>query len=450
MHRAKPTKHNDFIMSKINIIISQEYRNRVAKKSFLLLTFLMPILMAGVIFVPIWLASLDDNEERTMAVVDHTGLYTEFFQSLKTDVCTFDVLKEVDPSASAQDIGKSDDGSTMVLIVSDNLAVNPNAISIYSEKQVPNEVRRYVESELSDYVEHVKLEAYNIPGLEQMIADARTSVSVSTYKWDDAGRESSSDTDIAMVIGMVTTMLIYMFIFISGSQVMSAVVQEKSNRIVEVMVCSVKPWQMMWGKIIAVALTCFTQIALWAVMTIVIVGAATSIAGIDMSAMQEAQSASQSMSGTQEMAMGIVSSLSSINWWLVGSMFIVYFIGGYLLYSSLFAAIGSAVDNEQDTNQFMMPITIIVLFALYAGIYSAENPDGPLAFWCSMIPFTSPIVMMVRLPFDVPVWQLATSLALLALTVVGAIWISAKIYRIGILMYGKKPSWSEIAKWLRY
>jgi ABC-2 type transport system permease protein len=287
-----------------------------------------------------------------------------------------------------------------------------------------------------------------------MIREAKVDVKVTTYKLSDDG-VTTSDSDIASVIGMLTTMLIYMFIFVSGAQVMNSIVQEKVNRIVEVMVCSVRPWELMWGKIIAVGLTCLTQMALWVVLTLLIVGVAMGI--MDISLLEGGISYSPPvLGGVPEGGVQFsilnsqLSTLLSIDWVFVLVMFVVYFIGGYLLYSSLFAAIGASVDNEADTSQFMMPITIIVLFALYAGIYSAENPDGPLAFWCSMIPFTSPMVMMVRIPFDVPMWQLGLSLGLLALTIVGTIWLSAKIYRVGILMYGKKPTVKEIIKWLKY
>lgn len=445
-------------MSKISIIIGQEYKNRVAKKSFILLTFLTPVLFAAMIFVPMWLSLIDTKEERVMAVVDQTGLYGEFFRSLETDVCRFDVVEDVpvdgsDSIVKGTDATEYKDGSTLVMVISEDLAVNPNAVSIYGEKLVPNEVRRYVERELSDYVESKKLQAYNIPGIEQMIADAATSVSVSTYKWDDEGKESSSNTDVAMIVGMIATMLIYLFIFVSGSQVMNAVVEEKANRIVEVMVCSVKPWEMMWGKLIAVALTCLTQVVMWIVMTGVIVAILMGITGMDLSGMQGAATGMQpqvSVAESQTMVENVMVMLNSINWYYLTVLFVIYFIGGYLLYVTLFAAIGASVDNVNDTSQFMTPITLVVLFALYAGIYSAQNPDGPLAFWCSMIPFTSPIVMMVRVPFDVPVWQVIVSLALLGVTIVGSIWLSAKIYRVGILMYGKKPSWKEIWKWIRY
>ena len=455
-------------MSKIGLIISQEYRNRVAKKSFLLMTFLTPILMAALIVTPIFLASIKDDEERVVAVVDETGLYEEFFEGLVSEDCSFEVIKEQIIGSKEQGAESKEQGIILnsqfsilnsqysaFVIISDDLSVKPNALTMYSQKQVPSSIRRFIESSLEDYIEEQTLASYNIPKLKEMIRDAKVDVKVTTYKLSEDG-VTTSDSDIASVIGMLTTMLIYMFIFVSGAQVMNSIVQEKVNRIVEVMVCSVRPWELMWGKIIAVGLTCLTQMALWVVLTLLIVGVAMGVMDIPLESSQLAMPNAQQLADVSGQGFNsqfdsqYISSLLSIDWGFVLVMFVVYFIGGYLLYSSLFAAIGASVDNEADTSQFMMPITIIVLFALYAGIYSAENPDGPLAFWCSMIPFTSPMVMMVRIPFDVPMWQLGLSLGLLALTIVGTIWLSAKIYRVGILMYGKKPTVKEIIKWLKF
>ena len=437
-------------MSKIGLIISREYRNRVVKKSFLWMTFLTPVLMAALIVVPIWLASIKDDEDRVVAVVDQTGLYVELFDGLECEDCVFEVVGEAPELRFDTSIFPEESEYMAFVIIDDDLSVGANAVTIYSQKQFPSSVRRFIESALENYVEEQKLASYNIPKLKEMIDDARVDVRAKTYKLSDEG-VTSSDSDIASIVGILATMLIYMFIFVSGSQVMNSVVQEKVNRIVEVMVCSVRPWELMWGKIIAVGLTCLTQMVLWAVLTMMIVGVAMGVMGIDMSGLQGGPAAGMAVEMQEVSALGEhFEVLWSIDWGFVAVMFLVYFVGGYLLYSSMFAAIGASVDNESDTSQFMTPITIIVLFALYAGMYSAENPDGPLAFWCSMIPFTSPIVMMVRVPFDVPMWQLGLSLGLLALTIVGTIWLSAKIYRVGILMYGKKPTVKEIVKWIKY
>lgn len=453
---AVPALHYDIttLMNKIGLIISTEYSSRVKKKSFILTTFLTPVLFALIIMLPVWLASIGNNEEKRVAIVDNTGLYTVLFSRVETDDnMTIEVAGQ--PVEELKDDETRD--YTAIVLISDDLMRNPDAVTIYSHTQVPREVTRLVENTLSDYVERKKLESYNIAELEQIIADAQTEIHAETVKWNDAGEETSSNTDIAIAVGMISTLVIYMFIFVSGGQVMSSVVQEKANRIVEVMVCSVKPWELMWGKIISVALVCLTQIVLWFVLTGFLTVVISIAAGISTDAgqmadtMQMMEMAGGTASPVELGVLGeVFHSLASINWLQLIVLFVVYFIGGYLLYASLFAAIGAAVDNEADTQQFMTPITIVVLFALYAGIYSAENPDGPLALWCSMIPFTSPIVMMVRLPFDVPGWQIAVSLALLALTIVGTTWIGSKIYRVGILMYGKKPSWKEMVKWLRY
>ncbi len=437
-------------MSKIGLIISQEYRNRVAKKSFLLLTFLMPLLFVGIILVPVWLASIDSKEQRVIAVVDHTGLYGDFLDSISTDGLKFDVMGFVAPEKVDSIRNAENSGYNGVMIISKNLGETPDAIAIYSEKQVPVEVSNFVESELSSYIERQKLLAYNIEDIEQKIADAKTEVKVSTYKWNADGTEGNSNADVAMIVGMLATMLIYMFIFISGSQVMSAVVQEKVNRVVEVMVCSVKPWELMWGKIISVALVCLTQMAMWVVLTLGMVYLVAPLMGVDMAAMQQTPDMMAAGQPQPSDVAEIVSAVATVNWIYIIAMFVIYFICGYLLYASMFAAIGAAVDNEADTGQFMMPITFVVLFAFYAGIYGAQNPDGPLALWSSMIPFTSPIVMMVRIPFDVPLWQIGVSLGLLVATIVFTVWISAKIYRVGILMYGKKSSWKELIKWIKY
>ena len=272
-------------MSKIGLIISREYRNRVVKKSFLWMTFLTPVLMAALIVVPIWLASIKDDEERVVAVVDQTGLYVELFDGLECEDCVFEVVDEAPELRFDTSIFPEESEYMAFVIIDDDLSVGANAVTIYSQKQFPSSVRRFIESALENYVEEQKLASYNIPKLKEMIDDARVDVRAKTYKLSDEG-VTSSDSDIASIVGILATMLIYMFIFVSGSQVMNSVVQEKVNRIVEVMVCSVRPWELMWGKIIAVGLTCLTQMVLWAVLTMMIVGVAMGVMGIDMSGLQ--------------------------------------------------------------------------------------------------------------------------------------------------------------------
>ena len=279
-----------------------------------------------------------------------------------------------------------------------------------------------------------------------IINSAQVNIDIQIVKWNEAGDETKSSAEVASAIGMASTMLIYIFIFAYGGMVLQGVMQEKTNRIVEVMVSSVKPFELMMGKIIGVGFVGLTQFLIW----VLLIGAGFAILGIGSMFGSDASQLTQaelSDAGFMESAIEI---LAGVNYIRILLFFLLYFIGGYLLYASIFAAIGSMVDQEADTQQFMIPVTMIIMFAFYAAIYSIENPDGPLAFWCSVIPFTSPIVMMVRLPYDVPVWQLILSIVMLFGTFVGLTFIAAKIYRTGILMYGKKVTWKEAVKWLRY
>ena len=438
-------------MSKIGLVITQEYKNRVAKKSFLVLTLLMPLLFVALIFTPIWLATLKDGEVKLVAVVDQTGKYESVFTD--NDAYNFELIGE--PIDSLRTSEKRSDYEAIV-VISNDLTTTPEAVTIYSEKQVNIELKNFIEQGLSSFVEKEKLLSHNIPNIQEIIDESQANVHVNTIKWSEDGSEEISSSEVAIGIGMVFTMLIYMFIFVYGAQVMSSVVQEKTNRIVEVLICSVKPFELMMGKIISIALVGLTQFGIWLLLTIGLVVVAGQFLGgsinpetmVNVEQMSDAaaiQQASSELNFDNIMAM-----IMSVNPFELISYFIIYFIGGYLLYASIFAAIGSAVDNETDTQQFMLPVTIPIIFAIYAAIYGAQNPDGPLAFWCSMIPFTSPIVMMVRLPFGVPMWEKLLSVAILIASFIGTTWMSAKIYRTGILMYGKKPSWKEMWKWLKY
>ncbi|MFW9596423.1 MAG: ABC transporter permease, partial [Paludibacter sp.] len=353
---------------------------------------------------------------------------------------------------------KKDDESDFeaLLYITNDLAKDSTAATMYSEKQVNLELKTYVSGLLNKHIEEQKLAAYNIPNLKEMVEKSQTNIDMKTIKWSEDGDEKEGSAELALIIGMITAFIIYMFIVIYGAQVMSGVVQEKTNRIVEVMISSVKPFELMMGKIIGIALVGLTQFLMWVMLTgaILFGVSATFTKGMDMEKLQKMQELSQKgMTATPEInekMMDIITAVNGLDFVQIVSLFIVYFLGGYLLYASLFAAVGSAVDNETDTQQFSMPIMLPIIFAIYAGIFSAENPDGPLAFWCSMIPFTSPIVMMVRLPFDVPVWQIALSISILILSFVGTTWVAGKIYRTGILMYGKKITWTEMWKWLKY
>lgn len=441
-------------MNKLSIIILREFTTRVVKKSFILMTVLMPFLFAALVFVPIWLGQIDDNEQQKIVVIDPTNHYFKCLESNEQYL-----FVEADHMDAAY---KSDTTDVVaVLQITDDLVLNPKAITLASRKEVQLNMIQYIESALESQIRKDKLEKYNIPDLEKITSDLEASFTIPTVKWNAEGEESFSSGDIAMAAGFLFTFLIYMFVMSYGGMVMSGVMEEKTNRIMEIMVSSVKPFQLMMGKIIGVALVGFVQMAIWGVMLAGILGGAAYFLGGD--AVAEAATASGPMgaagatvdpaaiqaasdSGSQEM----LNALLGLPYAEMAIMFILMFVGGYLLYASFFAAVGASVNSQEDSSQFMMPVIILMVFGMYAAMGSVGNTDGPLAFWSSLFPLTSPIVMMVRIPFGVPLWQELLSVVLLFATALAMVWVAAKIYRVGILMYGKKPTVKEMVKWLRY
>lgn len=435
-------------MSKIPLIIESEYMSRVRKKSFLVMTLLTPILMVLLVSLPAMLTLFKHSEMRNVTVVDHTGLYTGVFEN--NDEYTFTYLNE---QKTTQQL-RSDEAPYAYIVITDNLLNKPDAITIYSHKQTTAGFESIIKNSIEDHLHEVKLATYDIPDLPQIIEESNVKVAISSIRFDEEG-DTQTSAGLATAVGMMSTFLIYMFLFMYGGMVMNSVMQEKTNRIVEVMVSSVKPFELMLGKIISVGLVGLTQIGIWVILIVGLGIGVTTIMGIPMLKGNEAELMAQaqaagSMATVDPEMLNIVQTLSSIDFTQIIVCLILYFIGGYVIYASLFAAIGSAVDNEADTNQFMVPITIIIIFAFYVGLFSAEDPEGAMAWWCSMIPFTSPIVMMVRIPFGVAMWEIILSLVILFASAIGMTWIAARIYRVGILLYGKKPSYKELFKWIKY
>lgn len=432
-------------MSKIFIIIQREFATRVKKKSFILLTVLMPFVFAALVFVPVWLASIKDSEQKTVKIVDNTGRYAALFKDDQS------YRFEVSPADSASFYADDSEVEAVVLISGD-LTKNPRAVTICARKAVSADLLSLARNLLNEQVRRDKLGAYDVPELEKIIKDVQTDFDIKTVLRSDSGDESSSNTYIAMAAGFIFTFLIYMFVMTYGGMVMQSVMEEKTNRIVELMVSSVKPFQLMMGKIIGVALVGFVQLLIWGVMLVAIIAALSAAFGVDATpaADPSVALAAQSMESMPSESAEIVGAISNLPFLELGVMFALYFVGGYLLYASFFAAVGASVNAQEDSSQFIMPVILIMIFGLYAAMYSVENTDGPLAFWASIFPLTSPIVMMVRIPFDVPLWQELLSLGVLYGTALLFVWVSAKIYRVGILMYGKKPSLKEMVRWLRY
>ena len=446
-------------MNTLSLVIQREYITRVRKKSFIILTLLMPVLMVAMTFLPLWLSTLNDGEVKRIAVIDQTGIYAPLLQS--TETFQFEVVDEGQSHATESKVGKE---LFAILRITGDLNENPNAVSLTSEKQSPQELQSLIRQTLREKVTQQRLDELTVSGevdiasIAQVreILDNRPSISLQTLRMGGDGSVTESSTEMATIIGMVFTILIYMFILMYGNMVMQAVLEEKKTRIVEVMVSSVKPVKLLIGKIVGIGLVGITQLAIWGILAV----ALFTFVSFFIASPEQVASMSEGMGGMSGMnAMGsmggvemegIMSAILSINWLEVMLFFLLFFIGGYVLYASIFAMFASAVDSEEDTSQFLTPVTLLIVFAFLAGFYSVNNPDGPLAFWASMIPFSSPIVMMVRIPFGIPLWEKFLSIFLLYSTFILISVVAAKIYRVGILMYGKKPSLKEMFKWVRY
>lgn len=436
-------------MNKLGLVIQREYITRVRKKSFIILTLLMPVLMVTLSLVPLWLSTLNDGSEKNIAVIDNTGIYAPLFKS--TEAYQFQVIGEPQQQDPESRLGKD---LYAILQITEDLNKDPRAVSLTSQKQAPQELQSMIVRTLNEKVTQQKLDDLSSSGnvdneaivQVRSIVEEGARVSLRTLRLDSDGGVSESSTELATIIGMLFTILIYMFILMYGNMVMQAVLEEKKSRIVEVMVSSVKPVNLLIGKVVGIGLVGITQLVIWGILMGVFFSALSffiaSPGQMDMAAMP-AEMANFDMEG-------IMNRVMSVNWPEIGFYFILFFIGGYILYASIFAMFASAVDSEEDTGQFMTPVTLIIVFAFLAGFYSVNNPDGPLAFWASLIPFSSPIVMMVRIPFGIPLWEKLLSVVLLYGTFIFISILAAKIYRVGILMYGKKPSIKEMIKWVRY
>lgn len=431
-------------MNKILIIIQREFLKRVRTKGLIILTITMPFIMAALVFVPLWLSSIENDEQQKVAVIDPTGVYAKALKTSKS--FAFSAQPVI-----TEEMRSEDSPYDAVVAISGDLVKNNGKVTIYSHKEIPGNMLDYIQSKLNETVQKQKLEATGIAGLDKIIDNVQRDVNMKTVKWSKEGDEQASSTYVAIIVGGIFTLLIYIFVITYGGMVMQSVIEEKTNRIIELLVSSVKPFQLMMGKIIGVMLVGIAQMALWGVMLSIIMTVASVGFGVSqapsIAAGQPMPSPTMNMSqDTQELLTAIV----NLPYAEIGLMFIIMFVGGYLLYSSFFAATGASINEQEDANQFVVPITMITLFGLYAAMYSIENTDGPLAFWASLFPLTSPIVMMIRIPFGVPLWQELLSIALLYASAFLMIWIGGKIYRVGILMYGKKPSIKEIIKWMRY
>ncbi len=439
-------------MSKLWLIISREYMTMVGKKSFIIMTLLIPVLIVIIGLVPVGIAYLNTSgsDTETIAVIDNSGTLGDALKD--NDMYHFVRLSGVECDDPHQFYLNSDGNVEAVVIIPADID-SVGSVSVYSDNTLNTSLKHYINRQLSDTLTARRIAAYGVDGLTDMVERAQVDVDVRGVRWSDDGSEQETNTEVAFAIGMILALVTYMFVLSYGAMIMNGVIEEKTNRIVEVIVSSCKPFQLMMGKIIGVGLVGLTQFAIW----IVLLFAITMVAGValapsvDPAALQTMQGGAMAPAAAADPSamQDLLGGISSINFGTIIAAFVFYFIGGYLLYASLFAAFGSAVDQASDASQFTTPIVLIMVIALYAGMACIDNPNGPMAFWCSMIPFTSPIVMMIRLPYDVPAWEVLLSIGILFATAIVITWLAARIYRTGILLYGKKHSIKDIFNWLR-
>ena len=446
----------------IGLVIGREYNTRVRKKSFLILTFVVPVLFAAMMVLPSLIMLNTKEKTKEVAVVDQSGIVMPFLENGQA-ANWYDYSSE-DPEEMK---GRLDElGKDILVVISPLDSVNSVSVSTYSTKPAGVDFAESLSGRVSDAVEDYRIKSYNIKGLDEILSNVKARIHVQEFTLGEDGKETISESGIFMIVSMVLGMLIYIFVAMFSGMVMGSVIEEKSSRVVEVLVSSVKSIDLMFGKIIGVALVALTQFALWIVLTFAIVGIGGAAFGPKL--LQKMQG-SNTMEQTAQMAtMGtgfniqdavatmedsglktILTTLGNIHWGQLIIAFLVYFVLGYLLYASLFAAVGSAVENESDSQQLQLPITIPLIIGFFIALMAMRNPYSQVVWWGSMIPFTSPIVMLARIPYGVPGWELILSIAILIATFALCAWGSAKIYRAGILIFGKKSTWADLWKWLK-
>jgi ABC-2 type transport system permease protein len=446
-------------MNKIPIIIAREYIIRVRKKSFIIMSVLGPLLFAAFMIIPAWLAQVEETDVKKIAVADSSRIFRNVIP--ETEYLKFDYLDNIRIN-DLKDNYKSM-GYYGVLYISHIVTYDPNSVILYSDKQPSLATKMHISKYMEEYIRDQKLKTYNIENLDEILKGVKTTINVRTIKLTEEGEEKESSTGIMMAVGYINGILMYMFLIFCGTMVMRGVVEEKTSRIIEVIISSVKPFQLMFGKIVGIAMVGLTQLLIWIISTFILVSVAQTLffpefrltpteQVISEDIMTAAPAEEEEGGSSEELneLRAALSTLRNVNFTVIILTFLFYFLGGYLLYASLFAAVGAAVDSETDTQQFVFPILLPLILGIIILFSITNNPESPVAFWFSIIPFTSPIVMMARIPFGVPWSDFFLSAALLVAFFIGATWMAGKIYRTGILMYGKKATLKEMLKWVRY
>ena len=437
-------------MSNISIIIGREFNERVRKKSFIITTLLMPVLMLVLMAAPALIMNFSKGELKRIAVIDESGLVAPALESNEeiayepTSLTTDEARRELTDFFGVLYIGSD------ILQNSSNVRLYANSsTSLSIESDITGQIERILEAE--------KLKNYHIDNLQQILDEVKTTVTLQTFRNDKSQEEDaqSQSSAVATATGHILGFVLYMFLLIYGSMVMQSVIEEKNNRVLEVIVSSVRPFELMMGKILGVAAVAVVQVLIWGVL-IVVAGSVVMPQLMPADAMASVQAMQQgmpdaAMGGMDSDMLQIVAALTDLGYIVkIFVCLLLFIVGGYLLYSAMFAAVGSAVDNVQDASQLQMPVTLPIILALLMMIAVIKDPNSPLAFWFSLIPFTSPVVMMARIPYGIPAWEVALSLVLLYASFVAMVWLAGKIYRVGIFMYGKKPTFRELLKWMKY
>lgn len=439
--------------SKLPLIIRREYVTRVRKVSFIVMSLLMPIGMILLMALPTIIAMIGTTDTSQVAVLDRTARYG---QSLTSCKAVSYALLPPDTDEAALRGSYADSGYDAYLVI-DGRPSERDSVRMYSVNTLPAEVKNHTEDDLQSALKKEIMNSYaaHTPELDSLFTSVNeATASVTTINLSDDGSESENFAEVGMIVSIIAAMLIYMFVLTTGSMVMQGVMEEKSNRIVEVLISSVKPFELMMGKILGIALVALTQLAIWIAFGVVIMSAASAFLSPEVAAAGAA-----GMGGMSDPAIAaatdaaaapdIMARLASVNFIEIISLFVVYFLGGYLLYASLFAICGASMESPSDGNSLSLIVMIPLFAAIYIAIHTMQDPSSSLSFWASIFPFTSPIIMMARLPFGVPVWEIALSVAVLIGTFILSTWMAARIYRVGILMYGKKVTLKELVKWFR-
>ncbi|QZT37044.1 ABC transporter permease [Halosquirtibacter xylanolyticus] len=425
-------------MNPISLVIKREYLTRVKKKSFILFTILTPILIIALTTIPAYLMIHSETPETKIGVLNHNRELQHLFKSSKTIKYVNITAELKDAYLETPELKKEYDA---ILEVPKDI-ISSSQANLTSYKLLSFAISENIKSKLTAGVSQIKIkqlvDKYNIPGLEREFKETKTRVRLNEQIVSDNGEKKDSFSGIASGLGYILGFMIYMFIFVYGSMIMQGVMEEKKNRVVEVIITSVKPFHLLMGKIIGIIAVGLTQLMIWLILF-----------GVTQLALKSSLSI-EALQGDNDIITKIINGFDVLNIWYIGSLFVFYFLGGVLTYGSLMAAIGAAVDNPEDSQQFMMPLTIPLIISIILLTLVMQSPDNSVAVWGSIIPLSSPIIMTARIAFGVPVWQLITSMSLLIIFFIFCVWIAAKIYSTGILMYGKKINFKEIWKWIRY